>query len=35
MYKECALQGGIDWRGLNGDAQPPEKEKGPEIPKPN
>ena len=34
-YKECALQGGIDWRGLNGAALPPEKEKGPEIPKQN
>ena len=34
-YKECALQGGIDWRGLNGAAPPPEKEKGPEIPKQN
>ena len=26
------LTGGIDWRGLNGAAPPPEKEKGPEIP---
>ena len=34
-YKECALQGGIDWRGLNGAMPPPEKEKGPETPKPN
>ena len=34
-YKECALQGGIDWRGLNGAMPPPEKEKGPEIPKQN
>ena len=35
MYKECASQGGIDWRGLNGATPPPEKEKGPEIPKQN
>ena len=27
-YKECASQGGIDWRGLNGATPPPEKEKG-------
>ena len=35
MYKECALQGGIDWRSLNGATPPLEKEKGPEIPKQN
>ena len=34
-YKECASQGGINWRGLNGAAPPPEKEKGPETPKQN
>ena len=34
-YKECALQGGINWRGLNGAAPPPEREKGPETPKQN
>ena len=34
-YKECASQGGIDWRGLNGAMPPPEKEKGPETPKQN
>ena len=34
MYKECASQGGIDWRGLNGATPPPEK-KGPETPKQN
>ena len=33
--KECASQGGIDWRGLNGAMPPPEKEKGPETPKQN
>ena len=34
-YKECASQGGINWRGLNGAMPPPEKEKGPETPKQN
>ena len=34
-YKECPLQGGIEWRGLTGAAPPPEKEKGPETPKQN
>ena len=34
-YKECASQGGINWRDLNGAAPPPEKEKGPETPKQN
>ena len=34
-YKECASQGGIDWRGLNGAVPSLEKEKGPEIPKQN
>ena len=29
------LVGGIDWRGLNRAAPPPEKEKGPETPKQN
>ena len=34
-YKECPLQGGIDWKGLTRAVPPPQKEKGPETPKQN